>query len=118
MTRACLDAKLLLPVRPSRASCATCTDIFALPPTLAPTHRYPHWSSSALQPSAETSVSIAFASLCSPFPCKVCPSRVSHFKGAVQGRSQEKKRPLRLECFLLHSPNDQARSVLICRAIC
>ncbi len=34
-------------------------------------------------PSAETSVDIAFASLCSPFSCKVCPSRLSHFKGAV-----------------------------------
>jgi hypothetical protein len=35
-----------------------------------------------------------------------------------KGRSQEKKRPLRLEFFLLHSPTDQARSVLIFRAMC
>ena len=35
-----------------------------------------------------------------------------------KGRSQEKKRPLRLEISLLHSPIDQARSVPISRAMC
>jgi len=35
-----------------------------------------------------------------------------------KGRSQEKKRPLRLEISLLRSPIDQARSVPIFRTMC
>jgi len=35
-----------------------------------------------------------------------------------KGRSQEKKRPRRLQFFLLRSPTEQARSVLISRTMC
>src|SRR5436853_7906602 len=68
----------LLPV-----SCATCRGIAELPRVPEPTRQRPHSSSCVLQPSAETSVSIASPSLCRSFPCKVCPSRLSQFKGSL-----------------------------------
>ena len=68
----------LLPV-----SCATCRGIAELPRVPEPTRQRPHSSSCVLQPSAETSVSIASPSLCRSFPYKVCPSRLSQFKGSL-----------------------------------
>jgi hypothetical protein len=46
-------------------------------------------------------------------------ANASHVPGKFyKGRSQEKKRPRRLEFFLLRSPTEQARSVPISRTMC
>jgi hypothetical protein len=48
---------------------------------------------------------------------RACAARISLDK-FYKGRSQEKTHPLRLEFFLLHSPLDRARSVLLFRVMC
>ena len=69
-------------------------------------------SSYALRLSVETFGSISSVSLCSSFPCKVCPSGVSQFKGSFHfflksprpslqaGFEISTSRPMRFEPFL------------------
>src|SRR5215469_2442370 len=65
------SAEALFPLPPgNRVSSATCRDSAVLPPVPSPIPQCCRRSSCAPQPSAETSVSIASVSLCSPSPAK------------------------------------------------
>src|SRR4029077_19936897 len=88
---------LLLLARGDRAWLATCTDIAGLRPIVSLDRQCCRYSACAQRPSAETSACIASVSLCSPFPSKVCPFQLSHFKGAVQRRRKFARRPMRMK---------------------
>src|SRR5229473_8230386 len=81
--RACWVETLLVLVRPSPASCATCRGTSIAPPVLVLTHPHPHKSPCVRQPFVGISGSTAFSSRWF-LSRKLCPIFVCQFKGSLQ----------------------------------